>query len=463
VDSGSRRLLLAALASGTLLNPLSSSMLAVALTRIQHDFGLSFASASWLISSFYVASAVGHPVTGRLTDVLGARRTFLAGLALVGAASVAAPLAPSFELVVVARVLQALGTSALYPAAMRIVSTFDEGRDRSIAVIRVCSSAAAALGPAIGGLLLTVGDWWTVFAVNIPMIALSAVLAGALLPEDAGSGATARSNLGRLGELDWWGAALFSAGLVAALAFLLSLTDGAPRWWVLAASVLALWGMGRRERTAEQPFLHLRWAWRNRVLASSWTQFALVNVVYYAVMFGMPSYLQNGRGISASTTGVIMLSLAACALVGTTLAVGAIARRGVWLPLMVAGGMLFAGIALLLVAGSGANVAVLAVALGLVGFSNGIHNMGLQAALLDAAPPETIGAVAGLFMSSRYIGAILASAVLGLVFASAIDAEHMRVLLGVLAALAGAIIVSTAALRSAAVSTGALQPGRAPR
>lgn len=216
---------------------------------------------------------------------------------------------------------------------------------------------------------------------------------------------------------------------------------------MLAASALALWGMGRRERRVEDPFLHLRSVWRNRVLASSWGQFALVNIVYYAVMFGMPSYLQNGRGLSASTTGLIMLALAGSALLGTTLAVGAIARAGVWPPLMLAAGMLLAGIVLLLVAGPGAGAAVTVAALGLVGFSNGIQNLGLQAAMQDAAPPETIGAAAGLFMSSRYIGAILSAALLGLVFATTIDAAHMRVLMGVLAALAAALVASTAALR----------------
>src|SRR5690625_4835032 len=81
---------------GTLLNPLNSSMISVALTRMQHDFALTFADASWLISVFYIASAVGQPVMGKLSDMFGAKRMFLMGLLLVAAVSALAPFSPNY-------------------------------------------------------------------------------------------------------------------------------------------------------------------------------------------------------------------------------------------------------------------------------------------------------------------------------------------------------------------------------
>ncbi len=84
-----------AVASGTMLNPLNSSMISLALHSIQHEFHLSFTTVSWLISSFYLASAVARPVTGKLGDMLGRKKLFLIGLLLVAVSAVGAPFAPT--------------------------------------------------------------------------------------------------------------------------------------------------------------------------------------------------------------------------------------------------------------------------------------------------------------------------------------------------------------------------------
>src|SRR5688500_12844149 len=90
------RRLVGAVLVGTLLNPLNSSMIAVALVLIQSDFRVSVATASWLLSGFALAAAVAQPVMGRCADLFGPRRIFCTGLLLVGVASVLAPLVPAF-------------------------------------------------------------------------------------------------------------------------------------------------------------------------------------------------------------------------------------------------------------------------------------------------------------------------------------------------------------------------------
>jgi len=89
-------LLILTIGLGTLLNPLNSSMISVALTRLQNEFELSFADASWLISIFYLASAVGQPVMGKLSDMFGAKKLFISGLIIVATASVLALFSPNF-------------------------------------------------------------------------------------------------------------------------------------------------------------------------------------------------------------------------------------------------------------------------------------------------------------------------------------------------------------------------------
>ena len=115
------RRLVGAVIVGTLLNPLNSSMIAVALVPLQSDFRVSVALASWLISGFYLAAAVAQPLMGRLADQFGARRVFGTGLLLVGMASALAPLSPTFGWLVAFRVLQACGTSAAYPAGLAMI------------------------------------------------------------------------------------------------------------------------------------------------------------------------------------------------------------------------------------------------------------------------------------------------------------------------------------------------------
>lgn len=92
-----RTFLLATVASATLLNPLNSSMISVALPSLGDEFGLSFAGVTWLVSIFYLTSAVAQPVVGRLGDVYDKRRVFFCGLALVAASSLLAPFSPGFS------------------------------------------------------------------------------------------------------------------------------------------------------------------------------------------------------------------------------------------------------------------------------------------------------------------------------------------------------------------------------
>src|SRR5579859_1418131 len=179
--------LVVAIMSGTLLNPLNSSMIAVALISLQSAFGVGTATASWLISGFYLTAAIGMPVMGRLADLIGARRVFCTGLILVGAVGALAPLAPSFGLLVAFRVLQAFGTSAAYPAGLAILRRGDPaGRAPASALgaLTVAGSISAALGPVLGGSLVGAAGWQAIFLVNVPVTVAGLLMALRWLPRD---------------------------------------------------------------------------------------------------------------------------------------------------------------------------------------------------------------------------------------------------------------------------------------
>src|ERR1700730_3125612 len=112
---------------GTLLNPLNSSMIAVALVALHRDFNVDLGTSTWLVSAFYLTGAVGQPLMGRLADLLGPRRVFLTGLALAGLVALLAPLSPSFVWLVAARVVQALATSTAYPAGLGMIRAASGG------------------------------------------------------------------------------------------------------------------------------------------------------------------------------------------------------------------------------------------------------------------------------------------------------------------------------------------------
>lgn len=428
-------------------------MIAVALVDLRRTFGLDFTTASWLIGSYYLASAVGQPVLGRVGDVLGRRRVFLAGLGVVAVASIAAPLAPTFGWLVAARVLQALGTSALFPSGVGIVrATFGPGQARALGVLSVFASVSAGVGPTLGGYLVGWSGWPAIFLVNLPIVAVSAVLAWRSLPRDHGEpGAWAR--------LDQTGAVLFSGGLLGGLWFLMSLS-GRPAWAGLAAAVVLGTLFVHRELRmtgpqqagepvrplAPEPFMGVRALGANRRLVAVYGGNAVVNVVFYAVFFGVPSYLQQADGRSPEQAGVIMLPLAALGVLSTPVLARVIERWGAR-PVLVGGGaaLVLACVGLLFVTPSWSGWAMAGL-LGVLGVANGATGLSLQVAMYDAAPKGAAGAASGLFQTSRYLGTILATTALAIAFGQVVDTARLHALASGLVVLAGVLTLGAVAL-----------------
>lgn len=427
--------LLIAIASGTVLNPLNSSLIAVALVHVADDFELSFASVSWMISVFYLTSAVGQPVTGRLGDVLGPRRMFLAGLALVGLASAAAPLSPNFGTLLVIRAVQALGSSAIYPSGMAIIQrVVVTGRARALAVVSVFSSVAAAVGPSLSGYLVAWGGWEATFLAGLPLVVLSLTLGVVVLPADPPSAAGST-----LRRIDLPGIALFSATLVGALLFLLTL-DPEPAWWALALGVGGAILFVRLEGRVAEPFIDLRRMRAIPGLVGIYLQYVLVNLVFYAVFFGVPSYLQVAQGLPVREVGLVMLAVAGGGVVATPVAARLIERFGVRPVLIIGATFLTAGAIALQLITAGLSSPATAGVLALVGVSVGFTNLGLQTALYDTVQSDNVGAAAGLFQTSRYLGTILSASLLAVLFGEEIDAGSLSQLAWCLTAVSACVL-----------------------
>ncbi|SIS80639.1 MFS transporter [Alicyclobacillus vulcanalis] len=436
---GRRALFLVTIALGVLLNPLNSSMISVAMAKFEHVFHVHFTTASWLISSYYLASAVAQPIMGKVADLLGRKPLFLLGLLLVTLSCALAPFAPSFTWLVVFRLIQSFGSGAIYPAGMGIVrNVITDRQAQALAFLSVFSSGAAAFGPSIGGVIMNYLDWKGIFLVNFPFVVASFVLALFVLPNPPkGERQSVREVLR---EIDLPGIALFIVAIATSLVFLLSLTDR-PTWWALACGVAAFATFGWREHTAHSPFLSLRFFKQYMPLTWVLIQFTTVNIIFYSIFFGMPTYLQEVRGFGSQETGLIMLTVAGFSLITAPVTGRWVARSGSRPPLILAAVFMTAGSLLLLTLHTKSPVGWLCVVLSVLGLSNGFNNVGLQTALFRTSPREVISTASGLFQMSRYMGTILSTVVLGFLFGARLTTAELHVLAVVLACL-GALVLA---------------------
>ncbi|HEV3234327.1 MAG TPA: MFS transporter [Candidatus Dormibacteraeota bacterium] len=444
------RRFLATLLVGTSLNPLNSSMIAVALVPIARDFQVSVAVVSLLIAGFFVAAAIGQPLMGRLADAVGPRRTFVFGVALVGVSGAAAALAPTFALLVLARVVMAIGSSATYPAALALIRREVGGRRGGdvagpLGVLSFAGFTTAAMGPVVGGLLVATFGWRGIFAANVPVIAIGLVLAMTSLSADPPSGHTSPRHL--LESLDLPGLGLFAVTAVTLLGFLLSAGDQQPIWPLLPVALVALALFILRERSQPRPFVDVRMLARNRALVGVFVQFAALNIVFYSIFFGLPIWLEQARGFNPGQVGLLILPITGIGIASIPVAAVLLRRVGTRPPLVLGGIGLVAGTASLLLAGNNTGVLGLVAIAAVLGLPNGFNNMGMQAALYEASPPESTGAAAGLFQTFRYVGAILATSLIGLFFGRDVTSDGLHALAAVIAVISGFLLLTSLATR----------------
>ena len=411
------------------MNPVNSSIVAVALVGVGRTFGVGAAATTWLVSALYLATAAGQPFMGRLSDQLGPRRVYLAGLALVAAGGLTGWLAPSLGVLIAARVLLGLGTSAACPAAMAMVRRQAQRLRRDppgsvLGALAVAGQATMAVGPPLGGLLIAAGGWRFTLLINLPLAAAGAAFALAWLPADE----PARL---RLAALDLPGAGLFTATLTALLVFVMNLR--AHPWWLLGVAALLGATLARRELAARSPFLDIRMLAHNRALTTTYLRFGLTMLVTYCFIYGWTLWLEQAAGKTASAAGLLMLpSFAAAAGVS---ALAARIRR-FWPPL--AAGAVTAGSASLLALHGRSQVWILAAVSVVFGVQNGLSVVTNQAAMYAQAPADQTGTAAGLLRTSMYLGAIASAGIIGFAFgARASDAglHHLALIATTISAI----------------------------
>lgn len=408
-------LVLAIVSAGLFLIGVDMTVLNVALPVLTHDLGATTAEKLWMVNAYSLVLAGLLPGCGTLSDRIGHRRMFVAGLAVFGASSAIAAFSPNPSLLIAARGVLAIGAAMMMPATIsiiRIVFTKDQERAIAIGVWGSVSAGAAALGPILGGFLLEHFWWGSVFLINVPVVLLTLVLTFATVPSLPG-------NPDR-----FWDAATSAVLTVALIALLYALKGvlKADIHWVdvVIAAVLGsafFWWFLRRQRTLPSPLIDFS-LFRNLRFSIGAAGALFASFVMIGLQYVLSQDLQLVRSFTPLEAGLFVLPIAAGSFVAGP-ALGAILFRvGIERMLAVTLATAALGMALYTFSASHAPLLWQVTTLAIAGFGLGGVMSVSSTAIMINAPEEKAGMAGALEGISYEMGGTLGVAVMGSVIAS---------------------------------------------
>ncbi|MFD2616069.1 MFS transporter [Terrilactibacillus laevilacticus] len=395
---------------GSILNPINSSIISVALIPIGQAFGVPPSQTAWLVSALYLATTIGQPVVGKLIDIFGPRLLFLIGTSLVGIAGLIAIWSPDFWWLVVARVLLGLGTCAGYPASMYLIRseaerTGEESPMSILTILAISSQTVAVIGPVLGGILIDISGWQSTFLINIPLSLACIFLGYTRLPKMSSNTVQKKRNLI---SIDLTGILFFGITLICTLLFLMSPSVYKVYLLCIAAMTGSLFVI--TELRIKDPFINIRVLKGNTPLLLTYSRSLITAFVTYSFIYGFTQWLEEGRGLSPSHTGLLLLPMFLTAII-VSKTTGK--NPDIRLKLIVGSIVQFIGASLILLTNHTSHIVFLVVIVLLFGIPQGVLNLANQNAVYYQADPKQMGASAGLLRTFIYMGAILASCING--------------------------------------------------
>jgi EmrB/QacA subfamily drug resistance transporter len=414
---GGRRGLLLVVGLGTLLGALSGSSAMLALPKISAHLGLDVGSTGWIITSFLIVMTVLLLPVGRVSDMIGHRRMYLTGFVVFGVASILCGLAPTFWLLLAARVLQAMGGAMVVaPGPALLTTTFPSSeRGNALGMLATATYIGLSAGPFVGGWVLAVLDWRWVFFMNVPIALIVIVAGNVCLPR------VERKRSGKQ-TFDVPGLATLALGLPPVM---LALSQGSTWGWTsppvlgcAAAGVLLLATFVLLERRGADPLLDLD-LFRSRSFACA-TLSAVGNYTsLFIPIFLLPFYLVDALELEPWSAGLVLTSQpVVMALVSTPSGrlSDRVGHRG---PTTVGLVILAAGVGLLSLLGPDSHPGWAALYWAISGLGTGIFVSPNSSALMGSAPHGRQGVAGAVLAVARSLGMMMGVAIAAIVFAGA--------------------------------------------
>lgn len=388
------------------------TILASALPTIASTLG-GLADLSWVVVAYLLAATVAAPLYGHLGDHFGRQRMLLVALAVFTAASLACAVAPTLVLLIVARAVQGLGGGGLMTMAQALIGEHVSPRERGrfAGYFATVFALASTSGPVLGAYLTEHFSWRAVFAVNLPLGLLAAILASRIPRPPAAPRA-------RRFHLDVVGALLFC---LATVALLFALSSGGHRFAWTSWTLLALLGVAVAgfawllvwERRVTNPVIPVRFLKMPAIVRSDAVVLCFGATLFSTILY-LPLYLQLGRGLGVGTSGLLLLPVTLSMVVSSAVTGQLVTRTGLT-TIFPQSGLTLATVALVSLAFTvtGAPTTVVMGLTMLVGMGLGMVMPPTQVTVQLAAGRESLGAATGSISLARALGGAIGVAIIG--------------------------------------------------
>jgi EmrB/QacA subfamily drug resistance transporter len=408
---GAHWLVVVTVSIGAFLGQLDASIVTLALPTLQQEFDTSLAAVEWVALSYLLVLVATVTAVGRLADMVGRKLLYTYGFALFTLASIGCGLAPSLGVLIGFRVVQAVGAAMLQANSVALIATAvaKTSLGRAIGIQGTAQAVGLAIGPTVGGLLISVAGWRWIFFVNVPVGIVGIVLGVLLLPRSR--------HLAPRVPFDWAGFWSFGPAVIL---FMLALSVASSSGLtapvlllVLLAAAAALFALFLRlERRASDPMIDLG-LFRRRSFSTAIAAGLLSYLILFAVLFLVPFFLEKVHHLSPVQAGAVLSVLPIALSITAPFAGRARDRVGARIPTVA--GMLLTALCLIVLTFTGDNQAVLVIMLAGIGVGLGAFTPANNAAIMSAAPARQSGMAGGILNLTRGLGTSLGVAIVGLI------------------------------------------------
>ena len=399
---------------GTFMLLIDVTIVNVALPDMATSLSTSFSALQWVVDAYALALAALLLGIGGLADLVGHRRSYVAGLSLFALSSLVCGLAPNAGVLIAARAVQGIGGAAMFATTFALLNTEYRGRERGLAygIWGAVSGAAAAIGPVLGGLLTEGLSWNWIFFVNLPVSVVAIALSLRVITADRPAG----------GRVDLAGTGTFTVAAAALTFGLIRASDTSwgrfSSWGPMVLAVVAFITFVLVERRSDHAMVDLSLFGRRSFVGTLLAALTL-NIAAFAVLTYTSIWLQSVIGLSPIQAGLVGLPLAGAAFLASA-GIGRLLHDRAPGPI-IGGGLLLIGIGACLDAlmlGDRSSWPALVAGFLVIGVGVGMATPTLSSSAMAAVPVQRGGMASGMVNTMRQLGFAIGIAVLGSIFAA---------------------------------------------